>query len=62
MEAIISAHNSKILNSKKEPTKERDCNCRKKDECQLRLVEQCVGEQGKYSSYCVYFLMDITTI
>ena len=36
MEAIISAHNSKILNSKKEPTKERDCNCRKKDECPLR--------------------------
>ena len=28
--------NSKILNSKKEPTKERDCNCRKKDECPLR--------------------------
>ena len=48
IEAIISAHNASILGNSEETSKERNCNCRKKDECPLR--GQCCKQTVIYKA------------
>ena len=52
MAAIISSHNSKVLNSTPNPTENRTCNCRQPQECPLNgnCLTECVVYKATVSS------------